>query len=74
MYIGYEAHNRFTRETFLIVSDVDVNMFPAQRSIPSGTTEINLRSCIVNRHKMRQSHIVTNQESLPSHVVICRTL
>ena len=74
MYISYRAHNRFTKETFLIVSDVDVNMFPALRSIPSCTTDMNLGSCILNRHKMRQSQSLTNQESLPSHFVICRIL
>ena len=74
MYISYTAHNRFTKETLLIVSDVDVNMFSALRSIPSCTTGINLRSCILNRHKMRQSQIATIQESLPSHFVICRIL
>ena len=70
MYISYKGHNRCTKETFLIVSDVDVNMLPALRSIPSGTTDINLRGCILNRHKMRQSQIATNQESLPSQFVI----
>ena len=74
MYISYKAHNRFTKETFLIVFDVDVNMFPALRSIPSCTTDMNLRSCILNRHKMHQSQIATNQESLPSYFVICRIL
>ena len=74
MYISYKAHNRFTKETLLIVSDVDVYMFPVLRSIPSCTTDINLRSCILNRHKMRQSQIATIQESLPSHFVICRIL
>ena len=74
MYISYKAHNRFTKETLLIVSDVDVYMFPALRSIPSCTTDMNLRSCILNRHKMRQSQIATIQESLPSHFVICRIL
>ena len=74
MYISYTAHNRFTKETLLKVSDVDVNMFPALRSIPSCNTHINLRSCILNRHKMRQSQIATIQESLPSHFVICRIL
>ena len=74
MYICYKAHNRFTKETFLIVSDVDVDMFPAIRSIPSCTTVMNLRSCILNRHKMRQSQIATIQESLPSQFVICRNL
>ena len=59
MYISYEAHNLFAKETLLIVSDVDVNMFPALSSIPSCTTDMNLRSCILNRHKMRQSHIAT---------------
>ena len=74
MYISYKAHNRFTKETLLIVSDVDVYMFPVLRSIPSCTTDMNLRSCILNRHKMRQSQIATIQESLPSHFVICRIL
>ena len=74
MYISYKAHNRFTKETLSIVSDVDVYMFPVLRSIPSCTTDMNLRSCILNRHKMRQSPIATIQESLPSHFVICRIL
>ena len=74
MYISYKAHNRFTKETLLIVSDVDVYMFPALRSIPSCNTDMNLRSCILNRHKMRQSQIATIQESFPSHFVICRIL
>ena len=71
MYISYKAHNRFTKETLLIVSFVDVYMFPALRSIPSCITDMNLRSCILNRHKMRQSQIATIQESLSSHFVIC---
>ena len=33
MYISYKAHNRFTKETLLRVSDVDVYMFPVLRSI-----------------------------------------
>ena len=70
MYIRYKAHNRFTKETLLIVSDVDVYMFPVLRSIPSCTTDMNLRSCILNCHKMRQSQFATIQESLPSHFVI----
>ena len=74
MYISYKAHNRFTKETLLTVSDDDVYMFPVLRSIPSCTTDMNLRSCILNRHKMRQSQIATIQESLPSHFVICRIL
>ena len=74
MYINYKAHNRCTKEISLIVSDVDVNTFPALRSIPSGPTVINLRSCVLNRHKLRQSQIVTNQESLSSQFVICRNL
>ena len=74
MYISSKSHNRFTKETLLIVSDVDVYMFPVLRSIPSCTTDMNLRSCILNRHKMRQSQIATIQESLPSHFVICRIL
>ena len=74
MYISYKAHNRVTKETLLIVSDVDVYMFPVLRSIPSCTTDMNLRSCILNCHKMRQSQIATIEESLPSHFVICRIL
>ena len=70
MYITYKAHNRCTKETFLIGSDVDVNIFSAFRSIPSGTIDINLKSCILNRHKLRQSQIAT----LPSQFVICRNL
>ena len=70
MYITYKAHYRCTKETFLIGSDVDVNIFPAPAfmSIPSGTIEIILKSCILNRHKLRQSQIAT----LPSQFVICR--
>ena len=74
LFISYKAYNRLTKETLLIVPDVDVYMFPALRSIPSCTTDMNLRSCILNRHKMRQSQIATIQESLPSHFVICRIL
>ena len=74
LFHSYKAHNRFTKETLLKVSDVDVYMFPVLRSIPSCTTDMNLRSCILNRHKMRQSQIATIQESLPSHFVICRIL
>ena len=74
MYISYKAHNRFTKEALLIVSEVDVYMFTVLRSIPSCTTDMNLRSCILNRHKMRPSQIATIQESLPSHFVICRIL
>ena len=70
MYIRYKAHNRCSKETFLIGSDVDVNIFSALRSIPSGTIDINLRSCILNRHKLRQSQIAT----LSSQFVICRNL
>ena len=74
MYITCKAHNRCTKETFLIGSDVDVNIFSAFRSIPSGTIDINLKSCILNRRKLRQSQIATIQESLSSHFVICRIL
>ena len=74
LYISYKAHNQFTKETLLIKSDVDVYMIPALRSIPSCTTDMNLKSCILNRHKMRQSQIATIQESLPSHFMICRIL
>ena len=59
MYISYKAHNRFAKETLLIVSDVDVYMFPVLRSIPSCTTDRNLRSAIwtvtkCDSHKLRQ--------------------
>ena len=74
MYISYKAHNRLTTESLLIVSNVDVYMFLALRSLPSCTTAMNVRSCILNHHKMRQSQIATIQESLPSHFVICRIL
>ena len=74
MYISFKSYNRFTKETLLVVSDVDVYMFLVLRSLPSCTTDINLRSCILNRHKMRQLQIATIQESLPSHFVICRIL
>ena len=74
MYISYKCHNRITKETLLIVSDVDVYMFPVLRSILSCNTDMNMRSCILNRHKMRQSQMATIQESLLSHFVICRIL
>ena len=70
MYISYKAHNRCSKETFLIGADVDVNIFSALRSIPYGTIDINLKSCILNRHKLRQSQIAT----LSSQFVICRNL
>ena len=59
MYITYKAHTRFTKETLLIVSEADVYMFPALKSIPPCTTDMNLRSCIwtvtkCDRHKLRQ--------------------
>ena len=70
MYITYKAHKWCTKETYLIGSDVDVNIFSALRSIPSGTIDINLKSCVLNRHKLRQSQIAT----LSSQFVICRNL
>ena len=70
MHISYKAHNRCTSETFFIGSDVDVNILSALRSIPSGTIDINLKSCVLNHHKLRQSQIAT----LPSQFVICRNL
>ena len=63
-----KAHNRCTKETFLIGSDVDVNIFSAFRIIPSGTIDIILKSCILIRHKLRQSQIAT----LLPQFVICR--
>ena len=70
MHISYKANNRCTKETFLIGSDVDVNIFSAFRSILSGTIDIILKRCILNRHKLRQSQIAT----LLSHFVICHNL
>ena len=58
------------RKTSWYGSDVDVNIFSAIRNIPYGTIDINLKSCILNRHKLRQSQIAT----LPSQFVICRNL
>ena len=49
-------------------------LFSALRSIPLGTIDINLRSCVLNRHKLRQSQIAKKQESLPPQFVICRNL
>ena len=69
MFISYKAHNRCTQETLLKGSDFDVNMFSAL-----GYYEIYLSSCVLNRHKLRQSQIATIQESLPSQFVICRNL
>ena len=74
LYISYKAHNRCTQETFLKGSDLGVNMFSALRSIPSGTIDINLKSFILNRHKLRQSQFATNQVSLSSQFVICWNL
>ena len=58
MHISYKAHNRCTKETFLIGSDVDVNMFSALRSIPSVTMKSiwevvfwTVTNC--NNHKLR---------------------
>ena len=70
MHISYKAHNRCTSETFLIRSDVDVNILSALRSIPSGTIDINLRSCILNRHKLRQSQLPHYRRNL-WFVAIC---
>ena len=74
MYISFKIHKRCSKETFLKSSDVYVNVFSVLRSIPSGTIDINLRSCVLNRHKLRQSQIATKQESLLSQFVICRNL
>ena len=67
MYISFKADNRCSKETFLIGFDVDVNIFSALRSILYGTIDINLKSCILNRYKLRQSQIAT----LSSQFVIC---
>ena len=74
MYISYIIHKQCTRETSLKWSDVYVNVFCILRSTPSGTIEINLRSCVLNRHKLRQSQIAKDKEFLPSQYVICRNL
>ena len=74
MYITCKVHNPCAKETFLIGSDVYVNIFSAFRSIPSGSSDINLKSCILNRRKMLPSQIVIIQESLPLNFVICRIL
>ena len=59
MFISYKAHNRWTQETFLKGSDVDVNMFSALRSIPSVTMKYiwevvfwTVTNC--DSHKLRQ--------------------
>ena len=57
MYINYKAHNRFTKETLLIVSVVGVYMFPVLRSIPSCTTDMNLEKL---HFKPSQNATVTN--------------
>ena len=74
IYICYNVHKRCTTETFFNGSDVYLNVFSVLRSTPSNTIDTNLRSCVLNRHKLRQSQIVTNQESLPSQFVIRRNL
>ena len=59
MFIRYKAHNRWTQETFLKGSVVDVNMFSALRSIPSFTMKSiwevvfwTVTNC--DSHKLRQ--------------------
>ena len=74
VYVSYNANKRCTKETFLKCSDVYGNVFSVLRSIPLGTIDINLDSCILNRHKLRQLQIATNQEFLPSQFVICHNL
>ena len=74
MYISYQIHKWSKKETFLELTYEYVNAFSVLRSIPSGTIDINLRNCVLNRHKLRQSQIATIQESLPSQFVICRNL
>ena len=70
----YNTHKRCTTENALKWSDVYVNVFSVLQSTPSGTIDINLSSCVLNRHKLRQSQIATNQESLPSQFVFCSNL
>ena len=74
MYIRYNVHKWCIKETSLKWSYVYVNLFSVHRNIPSDIIDINLRSCVLNRHKLRQSQIATIQESLPSQFVICRNL
>ena len=59
MYISYNYPKVCTKETFLEGSAVFVNLFSVLGSAPPGTIDINLRSCILNRHKLRQSQIAT---------------
>ena len=70
MYISYNDPKRCTKDTSLEGSAVYVNLFSVLGSTPPGTIDINLRSCVLNRHNLRQSKIVT----LPSQFVICRNL
>ena len=70
VYISYNDPKRCTKETFLEGSAVHGNLFYVLGSTPRGTIDINLRSCVLNRHKLRQSQIAT----LPSQFVICRNL
>ena len=70
MHISYKVYNRCTQEIFLKGSELDVNMFSELRSKSSVTIDINLRSCVLNRQRLRQSQIAT----LPSQFVICRNL
>ena len=74
MYISYNDHKRCTKETFLKGSAVYVNSFSVLGSTQSGTIDINLRSCVLNRHNLQQSQIATSQEFLPLQFVICRNL
>ena len=74
MYISYQIHKWCKKETFLALSYECVNVFSELWSIPSVCYEIYLRSCVLNRHKLRQSHIATIQESLPLQFVIYRNL
>ena len=70
MYILYKILKWCKKETFLELSYEYVNVFSVLRSIPSGSIDINLKSSVMNRHKLRQSEMAT----LPSQFVICRNL
>ena len=70
MYISYNDPERCTKETSLEGSAVYVNLFSILGSTQPDTIDINLRSCVLNRHKLRQSQIA----KLPSQFVICRNL
>ena len=56
MYFRYNTHKRCTTENALKWSDVYANVFSVLESTPSGTIDIDLSSCVLNRHKNCDSH------------------